>query len=123
MWARCIMLKQLLHLLTERNDFAENVFYQKFNTELSQIVLAVKSLLFIYEHMAFVIFVSLNYLHILHSFTFPHFCQMTELHICCFSKCLSILCVTLFPLGIPWSNYWHFCFAIRPYCMCNCSPH
>jgi hypothetical protein len=75
----------------------------KSNTELSQIVLKVRSLLLIYEqwsieHMAFVlvIFVSLHYLHILHSFTFPHFCQMTELHFCCISKCLSILCFFVF---------------------------
>ncbi len=51
-----------------------------------------KRLLLIYEHMAFVIFVSLHYLHILHSFTFPHFCQLPELHFCCISKYLSILC-------------------------------
>jgi hypothetical protein len=68
------------------------MYFIKSNTELSQIVLSVKSSLFIYEHMAFVIFVSLHYLHILHSFTFPHFCQLTELHFCCISKFLSNLC-------------------------------
>jgi len=80
----------LYNIYSTKEMVLPKMYFFKSNTELSQIVF--KSLLLIYEHMAFVIFVSLHYLHILHSFTFPHFCQLTELHFCCISKFLSILC-------------------------------